>query len=63
MMTEETDWTGGQLTQQAVPPDEHPWIEGFEGTKTYRDEFRSQVREYCRRNYSLTPEALSLSKS
>ena len=26
-MTEPTDWIGGQLTQQAVPPDEHPWIE------------------------------------
>ena len=26
IMTEETDWIGGQLTQQAVPPDEHPWI-------------------------------------
>lgn len=58
-MTEETDWIGGQLTQQAVPPDEHPWIEGFGGTKTYR-EFRSQVREYYRRNYPLTPEARSL---
>ena len=27
ILTEETDWIGGQLTQQAVPPDEHPWIE------------------------------------
>src|SRR5262249_50750175 len=25
-MTEETDWIGGQLTQQGVPPDEHEWI-------------------------------------
>lgn len=58
IMTEETDWIGGQLTQQAVPPDEHPWIEGFGGTRTYR-EFRSQVRDYYRRNYPLTPEARS----
>jgi glycine/D-amino acid oxidase-like deaminating enzyme len=58
IMTEETDWIGGQLTQQAVPPDEHPWIEGFGGTRTYR-EFRSHVREYYRRNYPLTPEARS----
>ena len=29
ILTEETDWIGGQLTQQAVPPDEHPWIESF----------------------------------
>ena len=28
VLTEETDWIGGQLTAQAVPPDEHPWIEG-----------------------------------
>src|SRR5437016_5049455 len=29
IMTEETDWIGGQLTAQAVPPDEsrNPWIE------------------------------------
>ena len=27
ILTEPTDWVGGQLTQQAVPPDEHPWIE------------------------------------
>ena len=26
VMSEETDWVGGQLTSQAVPPDEHPWI-------------------------------------
>jgi NADPH-dependent 2,4-dienoyl-CoA reductase/sulfur reductase-like enzyme len=23
IVTEETDWLGGQLTSQAVPPDEH----------------------------------------
>ena len=23
-MTEETDWIGGQITSQGVPPDEHP---------------------------------------
>src|SRR5205823_1058555 len=27
ILTEETDWIGGQLTSQAVPPDENPWIE------------------------------------
>ncbi|MFO7179675.1 MAG: FAD-dependent oxidoreductase, partial [Pseudomonadota bacterium] len=27
IVTEPTDWIGGQLTAQAVPPDEHPWIE------------------------------------
>src|SRR5690348_9169023 len=29
VLTETTDWIGGQLTSQAVPPDEHPWIEQF----------------------------------
>lgn len=56
IMIEETDWIGGQLTQQAVPPDEHPWIEMFGGTQTYRD-YRQQVRDDYRRNYPLTPEA------
>ena len=32
VLTEETDWIGGQLTSQAVPPDEHPWIETIGGT-------------------------------
>ncbi len=56
VMTEETDWIGGQLTQQAVPPDEHPWIEQFGGTRSYR-EFRGRVRDYYRRNYPLTGAA------
>jgi hypothetical protein len=56
ILTEETDWIGGQLTAQAVPPDEHPWIETFGATRAYR-EFRARVREYYRRNYPLTAEA------
>src|SRR5208283_2482805 len=52
----ETDWIGGQLTAQAVPPDEHPWIEQFGATRSYRD-FRERVRDYYRRNYPLTPQA------
>jgi hypothetical protein len=56
IMTEETDWIGGQLTSQLVPPDEHPWIESFGGTQTYRS-YRNAVREYYRRHYPLTPEA------
>ncbi len=56
VMTEETDWIGGQLTQQAVPPDEHRLIEQVGCTATYRD-FRNRVRDYYRRNYPLTAEA------
>lgn len=56
IMTEETDWIGGQLTQQGVPMDEHRWIEQFGATRSYRD-FRTAVRDYYRRNYPLTAEA------
>ncbi|WP_342555722.1 FAD-dependent oxidoreductase [Paenibacillus sp. FSL R7-0652] len=58
LVTEETDWLGGQLTSQAVPPDEHRWIEQSGSTAAYR-EFRSRVRDYYRRNYPLTDEARS----
>jgi hypothetical protein len=56
ILTEETDWIGGQLTSQAVPPDEHRWIESFGCTRTYQD-YRRRVRDYYRRNYPLTAEA------
>ena len=36
VLTETTDWIGGQLTAQAVPPDEHPWIERFGASASYR---------------------------
>ena len=29
VLTEEFDWLGGQFTSQAVPPDEHSWVEQF----------------------------------
>ena len=34
VLSEPTDWIGGQLTSQAVPPDEHPWIETHGCTAT-----------------------------
>ena len=52
VMTEETDWIGGQLSQQGVPPDEHPWIEQFGATASYR-EYRNRVREAYRSSYPL----------
>ena len=58
VLTEETDWIGGQLTSQAVPPDEHPWIESFGRTRAYA-EYRTAVREYYRRHYPLTDAARS----
>jgi len=56
ILTEETDWIGGQATAQGVPLDEHPWIEQFGATQSYRD-FRNGVRDYYRRHYPLTAEA------
>ncbi|KOH44609.1 FAD-dependent oxidoreductase [Sunxiuqinia dokdonensis] len=56
IMTEETDWIGGQITQQGVPLDEHRWIETHGATQLYR-EFRSALRQYYKRNYPLTEEA------
>ena len=56
VMTEETDWIGGQVSQQGVPPDEHPWIETHGASASYRT-FRNKVREYYRRNDPLTDEA------
>jgi hypothetical protein len=53
VMTEETDWIGGQLTSQAVPPDEHPWIEMFGGTALYRS-YRNRVRDYYRNHLPVT---------
>jgi hypothetical protein len=56
ILTEETDWIGGQLTSQAVPPDEHPWIESFGCTRSYR-RYRDGVRAYYCRHYPLSAEA------
>ena len=56
IMTEETDWIGGQLTSQAVPPDEHSQIETFGGTQAYAT-FRRGVRDYYVRNFPLTEKA------
>ena len=56
ILTEETDWIGGQITQQAVPPDENAWIETFGGTRSFQT-FRTGVRDFYRRNFPLTDEA------
>jgi hypothetical protein len=53
VMTEEFDWIGGQLTSQAVPPDEHSWVEQFGITASYRA-LREGIRDYYRRHYPLT---------
>lgn len=56
VLTEPTHRLGGQLSTQAVPPDEHPWIETSLSSPSYR-RMREAVRAYYRRNYPLRPEA------
>jgi len=56
IVTEETDWIGGQITAQAVPPDENRWIETFGASASYQ-KFRAGIRNYYRRNYPLTEKA------
>jgi len=55
ILTESSDWLGGQLTAQAVPPDENPWIEQTGATASYRL-LRQKIRDYYKRNYPLLPE-------
>lgn len=56
IMSEATDWLGGQLTSQGVPPDEHKDIESFGANRSYR-EFRNAIRKYYFDHYQLTEEA------
>jgi hypothetical protein len=58
VLTETTDWIGGQLTSQAVPPDEHPWIEQFGRNARYQG-LRTGIRNHYRKHYPLTAEALA----
>ena len=54
-LCEQSDWIGGQLTSQGVPPDENKWIEEQGGTATYRG-FREAVRAYYRALPEFDPE-------
>ncbi len=56
VMTEEYDWIGGQMTSQAVPPDEHSWVEQFGITRSYRA-LRNGIRQYYRDHYPLTEKS------
>ncbi|MRG92141.1 FAD-dependent oxidoreductase [Polyangium spumosum] len=59
VLTEETRWLGGQLTNQAVPPDEHPWIEEYGANRSYRA-LRDGIRAYYRRNLPLSAPSRAL---
>ncbi|MFG2000356.1 FAD-dependent oxidoreductase [Spirillospora sp. NPDC048911] len=56
VLSEEFDWLGGQLTSQAVPPDEPSWVENLGVTASYRA-LREGVRRYYRDHYPLTEAA------
>lgn len=53
ILSEETDWLGGQMTAQGVSAlDEHKYIETFSPTRSYR-ELRQRVRQYYQERYDL----------
>ena len=54
-LSEEYDWVGGQMTTQAVPPDENHWIETQGGTRRYH-EYRRQVRAHYQAMPTATEE-------
>jgi hypothetical protein len=56
VMSEPCEWIGGQLTSQAVPPDENRWIESHGGTASYLA-FRRAVRHYYHEHYPLNAAA------
>ncbi len=56
IMVEQYEWIGGQLTSQAVPPDENQWVETFGATRRYQH-FRELVRAWYRDHRPLTEEA------
>lgn len=59
ILLEKTDWIGGQLTSQAVPPDEHPWIEEQGCTASYRA-YREKIRDFYRNLDGFSPEVKKL---
>jgi hypothetical protein len=56
ILTEVSGWVGGQLTSQAVPPDEHPWVEIIGVTARYR-RLRDSVRSRYKQTKRLTEAA------
>ena len=58
ILTEETNWIGGQITSQGVPADEHKWIEMTGCTQSYR-ELRNKIRDYYRNNYPMLASSRS----
>lgn len=59
LLVEEHDWLGGQLTAQAVPPDEHPWMEFVTASESYAG-LRRGIRDWYRAHLPLTAAAGAL---
>ena len=58
VLSEETDyWLGGQLTSQAVPLDEHPWIEELWAAPRRYRALREAIRAHYRAHAPLTAAA------
>ncbi|MDA0684068.1 MAG: FAD-dependent oxidoreductase [Bacteroidetes bacterium] len=58
IMTDESDWFGGQLTSQGVPPDEHSWVEKQGVPISYRA-FRERVRAQYASNWGVPSSGLN----
>jgi hypothetical protein len=58
VLTEELDWLGGQLTAQAVPPDEYPWIESLISSQSYA-QLRQAIRNFYLQHLPLTDHAVN----
>ncbi|MCP3919768.1 MAG: FAD-dependent oxidoreductase [bacterium] len=56
VLTDPFPWLGGQLTSQAVPPDENRWIEEGGAPRSYRA-LRQHVRDYYVAHYPLSKKA------
>lgn len=57
VLTEQTEWLGGQLTSQLVPLDDHLFIETTGANASYR-RLRAHLRDHYRRDFPLAPRAL-----
>ena len=56
VLTEPTGWLGGQLTSQAVPADEHPWIETHGCPASWR-RLRAAIRAWYRQHPAIAATA------
>lgn len=61
IIAEQGGWLGGQLTGQAVPPDENRWIDELPPSVSYA-ELRERIRAHYRAEYPLTAEAAAAEK-